>query len=250
MIGQYGPFNMASIFAFSNLEHWGEGHNSGFRHCVEFARDSKCFFDIGAHVGYVSLPVASVLPGGAKMVAFEPSDANMQKLNLHLQKNGFISVRTLQALVGAEHGCQSVFFESIGHHGQNSQKPLEIEKLLIEHGDFIKSNRPVISIDGFCRDENLIPDLIKMDIEGAEVDALRGAREILQKHRPIIFLSVHPKQIEGFGHQIDDLNQEISANDYRLLEMNGNEATNLRLAEYVMTPSEKLDAVLEKLKNV
>lgn len=249
-IGNYGPFQMASIFAFSNLEGWEDSHNNGFSQCVEFARESKCFFDVGAHVGYISLPVASVLPKGSHQVAFEPSDANLQKLKLHLYANNFNNVKIVQSLVGDRHGHSEMFYESVGHHGQNSQKPIAIEKLLIEHGRFKKSERPMISIDGFCTENNLIPDLIKMDIEGAEIDALRGARDVLSKHRPIIFLSVHPRHIEGFGYHIEDLKNEISAHRYTLLEMNGEEVSEIRLKEYVMAPLEHTHKIKEKINNV
>ena len=63
---------------------------------------------------------------------------------------------------------------------------------------------PQIKIDSFCSRNSVIPNLITMDIEGAELNALHGAREVLTKHKPLVFVSVHPefmRELYGVGRE-------------------------------------------------
>jgi hypothetical protein len=51
---------------------------------------------------------------------------------------------------------------------------------------------PTVKLDTFCELENLIPDVIKIDVEGAEGMVLRGALQILRRFRPVLVASLHP----------------------------------------------------------
>ena len=53
----------------------------------------------------------------------------------------------------------------------------------------------------FCKSNNIYPDIIKVDIEGSEIEMLIGAKKILRKHKPLIFLSYHPYHIKKLGYQ-------------------------------------------------
>ncbi len=75
-IGRYGPFLLDAQFAFSDFAGWGGGHNEGFAACIEACRGRRCVIDVGAHVGLVALPMASVIAAGGVVVAFEPAAAN------------------------------------------------------------------------------------------------------------------------------------------------------------------------------
>jgi len=52
---------------------------------------------------------------------------------------------------------------------------------------------PSMTRDRFCRERNLRPAIMKIDVEGAEVNALKGAREVLTGSRPTILCEIHPE---------------------------------------------------------
>jgi hypothetical protein len=52
-----------------------------------------------------------------------------------------------------------------------------------------------ISLDSFCQERNCVPNLIKMDIEGGEEKALLGAKTVIQKAHPLIFLATHSVEL-------------------------------------------------------
>jgi len=64
---------------------------------------------------------------------------------------------------------------------------------------------PQIKLDSYCNKFNVTPDVIKIDVEGAEGEVLRGSRYILETSKPLIFLSLHPTLVPLFGDSKEDL---------------------------------------------
>jgi FkbM family methyltransferase len=235
-IGGYGPFKLLPEFTFSDLKNWGGGHNKGFRVCIEACRGKRCVFDVGAHVGFVAMPAASVLDPCGRLYAFEPAAANARSLRRHLALNKLTQVEVIESLVGAEDLPHVVFYESVGPHGQNSIVLKNEEVLKSEWGGHRRVQRPQISLDAFCMRERLGPEVIKIDVEGAEVGVLRGARLILCRYRPLIVLSVHPRQIEMAGDSLDGLRGMLDELGYDLRDTAGRPVGELKLDEYLVVP--------------
>jgi FkbM family methyltransferase len=58
----------------------------------------------------------------------------------------------------------------------------------------------ITSLDHFCRERNVVPELIKIDVDGYEAKVIPGAMEVLSRHKPIVFLELHKKKfIARFG---------------------------------------------------
>src|SRR5436305_407734 len=88
----------------------------------------------------------------------------------------------------------------------------------------IAASRPgarQISLDNFCLSRQLSPQVIKIDVEGAEHQVLQGAVEIMRQCRPHIFLSIHPAHLKLLGSSTDALIDFIEANGYACREMDG-----------------------------
>lgn len=131
-------------------------------------------FDIGAHAGYFTLLAAK---HGATVVAVEPDPTNVSYLERHISRNGFSqSVIVVPAVVGGMSG--QVEFVGSGYVGQVGKggrlvRSVTLDWLLSEFG---------------------APSLIKMDIEGAEADAL-GAADRLLATGPSVLLATHGDSI-------------------------------------------------------
>jgi len=228
-IGPYGPFRLDARFAFSDFEHWGGAHNDGFVDCVEACRGRHCVFDIGAHIGLVSLPVASVLADDGLLVSFEPAVANRRLLERHLSLNTCNDrVRVEPFLVGAENRGDVLLHESDEASGMNS--------LAAREGDYRQVQHVQVSLDDYCRRHSLTPEVIKIDVEGAELGVLEGAREILDRYRPDIFLSVHPWHIAQLGRSTDELAVLIDELEYDCHDGDGRMVTEFALREYRLVP--------------
>jgi FkbM family methyltransferase len=232
-IGPYGPFRLDARFAFSNFANWGGAHNDGFRPCVEACRGKTCVIDVGAHIGLVSLPVLSVMAPNGLLVAFEPAVANRYLLLKHFEVNGFQGrTRVESALVGSDQ-CDSVpFFEMSSDTGMNTVVPGAMGP------DYQPVSRQQVSLDAYCASHSLSPEVIKIDVEGAELGVLRGACSLLERCRPTIFLSVHPKQIVQIGESLEGLTDLIHSMKYVCRHVDGSPMNHFELREYLLTPKD------------
>lgn len=135
-------------------------------------------FDIGANVGFYTLLASRLVAQGGQVVAFEPLPRNAGLLRAHVEMNACENVVIFEAAVAGH--CGRVSF-SHGHHPS--------EGFISEYGD---AEVAAVSLDGLVLGGRARPpDLIKVDVEGAEFDVLSGGRALLERHRPAIFLATH-----------------------------------------------------------
>jgi FkbM family methyltransferase len=139
-------------------------------------------YDIGANVGFYTL-LGSVLVGaGGRVVAFEPVPRNLALLHEHLRLNKVENVRVVEAAVAEREGRARF---DLGPHTSMGQ--------LSESGS-LEIN--TVGLDALVASGELPPpDVLKIDVEGAEGSVLRGARTVLADNRPGIFLSTHGPEL-------------------------------------------------------
>jgi FkbM family methyltransferase len=144
-----------------------------------FARHVKpgaIVYDVGANVGFYALIASRVLGPAGRVIAFEPSPRNLGFLRQNLSLNGITNVEVLDFAVSDSEG-ETRFF--VGNDPRVSK--------MTAAGDITVRTTTLDRLMG----ELPLPDLIEMDIEGAEYGALRGAEQLLRKSSPVIFLSTH-----------------------------------------------------------
>jgi FkbM family methyltransferase len=231
-IGPYGPFRMTGAFAFSDFDHWGGGHNRGFAFCVEASRGKSCVLDVGAHIGLVTLPVSRAVAAHGRVIAFEPSDANAATLREHLRLNAIDNVEIVDALVGDKVLEAVEFFEHSGVSGMNSRAPVKSD------GSYTETRHPQTTLDAFCAANRLKPEVVKIDVEGAEFAVLEGAREILSSAHPIVVVSIHPTHLRVLGREPEELHDLAAALGYTVTDIDGRPVDVFRLDEYVLTPND------------
>ena len=138
-----------------------------------FIDGDQIIADLGAHIGLVSLPVSRHLAAGGKVYAFEPSGSNRRLLERHLALNRADNVEIVDALVGERDADAVVFYEAEGDNpmntiAQNTDRP-----------GFAATTKRQVSVDSFCQARGLAPDIVKIDVEGAEIGVLEGARGLI-----------------------------------------------------------------------
>lgn len=142
-------------------------------------RDGDVVYDVGAHAGFYSLLASRLVGARGHVYAFEPDPANFSRLKWHLVRNRVTNVSAIEAAIGSDVGT-GAFVR--GTHSSTGS---------LAHPGSLNSIRvSTTSLDAFVEDHP-VPAVIKMDIEGGEVDALRGASHLLGKFRPLLILSLH-----------------------------------------------------------
>ena len=219
-----------ALFAFSNFTEWGNKHDTLFHTYLALCKKSMCFMDIGAHIGLVSLPASTVIKKGGIVYSFEPSSRNLFFLKYHIKINNIKNIKVINKLVGSDNTNDHTFYESNEPSGMNSI--IKIREKNIVRTKKVES----ISVDYFCRENKIKPDLIKVDIEGGEIKMLEGATEVIKKFRPIIFLSYHPIHIEKLGFTKKKIFQLLDKFNYKILDSNAIIPKILENSEYLLVP--------------
>lgn len=141
-------------------------------------RAGDVVYDIGANVGSYTI-LASVLVGPAgRVVAFEPVPENIAFLRTHVRMNDLTNVEIVEAAVGEATG--SARFQTHRDRLQGRIDPLGRD--LVE----------VVALDDLLREGRMPePTCLKIDVEGGELSVLAGARNLIQRARPLVFLATH-----------------------------------------------------------
>lgn len=151
------------------------------QHVMEkYVKPGMAIYDIGANTGFYTLFFAQLAGPKGHVISFEPFPQNAACLINHAALNCLTNVQVVQAAVGNEDGLAGF---STGHGSyQNALVASDSTMLVV----------PVITLDRFIAHEGKpIPQLIKIDVEGAEADVLLGAKHLLEEHRPVLFVALH-----------------------------------------------------------
>jgi FkbM family methyltransferase len=144
-------------------------------------------WDIGANIGFYSL-IASRLVEDGRVVAFEPLSSNLEAIRRNLQLNGINNVELVEIALGETNGTAGLEI-----HTNQTWAKLDTSADTRYHTNrkaIRQIQVPVSTID-LQMESVPAPDLVKMDIEGAEVAALRGASKLLARRRPTIICELH-----------------------------------------------------------
>lgn len=142
-------------------------------------------FDVGANVGFTAVLAAKCVAPTGRVVCFEPLPENAVQIQHNAGLNGFSFLDVHELALAREDG-ESAFFVSQastwGRLARSGPAPQQSGVIRV----------PVRSLDSmFNRGEIPKPDLIKMDVEGGEVDVLHGARRMLAATRPVLVVELH-----------------------------------------------------------
>jgi FkbM family methyltransferase len=153
-------------------------------------------WDVGAHIGFHSLCFASEVGEHGAVVSFEPTAASHERLQKNIDRNQSLKgrIRAFNMALSDKRGTLSFVYSdgvdirNTASHFCDVIPPSEDS----EYEDFKTTTVPTDSVDDLIQTENLPPpDVLKIDVEGAEFLVLQGARKTLGKKRPHLLMEVH-----------------------------------------------------------
>lgn len=172
-------------------------------------KPDSIFFDVGANVGFYSLMLSRVCHRG-KVFAFEPVDVNFQVLKANIENNDLQnSITSIKKGLWNENTTLEFSLPDEGGNNLGTYSAGSTRK------GKNKTTCEVVTLDSFVESERLERlDALKMDIEGAELFALRGGRKTLKELRPIIQIELNAYGCKEFGYSLNDIARELKSHDY------------------------------------
>ena len=162
-----------------------------------YLRPGDTFWDIGANIGWFSLFASKIVGSRGKVFSFEPSPDVFSLLSANIR--GLSSIRAIQCGVGnadtvaafAAHGVSnsSSFVEAVTKINCSPETPIRKVEVKIR------------KVDTLVKDIGAVPRLAKIDVEGFELEVLKGAADLLSSgtDRPNLLVEIHPPQLNLSG---------------------------------------------------
>jgi FkbM family methyltransferase len=143
----------------------------------------KFFIDVGAHIGRFSLLLAKE---GAEVYAYEPGKDNYNQLRKNIEYNNLSS-----KITSIEKACSDKEGKTILYLVQQNEGQNTLEKTAGAKEENIVSDK----LDNLIStNKKIVPEVIKIDVEGFELNVLKGAKQILSRYNPILIVEVLDKE--------------------------------------------------------
>jgi FkbM family methyltransferase len=175
--------------------------------------------DVGAHHGLYSLLLSKRVGPRGRVFAFEPSPRERARLEKHLRANRCRNVSVHPFALGSKSGSGDLFLVDGAEDYCNSLRPPAVSaatgKIRIE----------VTSLDEFLEHADVHHvDFLKLDVEGAELDVLKGARRTLGVNpKPILLVEVFDLRTQAWGYKANEIVRFLYRAGYEWLRISGDE---------------------------
>jgi FkbM family methyltransferase len=221
--------------------------------------DHGVFVDVGANIGfYVCAVGVAVAPTGGEVIAFEPVASNRRRLRKNVALNRLGGVVTVVPLaLGAERKRLVMRRVPIGHAanavGENMFSAWDRED--VDRHGWPSEEVDVVPLDEWSHSLRRC-DVLKIDVEGADLLVLRGGMQTINRFRPIIFAEFNPYWMRQIGQTLDDVRRFAQGAGYRVARLFGDRFLPLppthadsdqEVPNYVLLPEEKSAALPDGL---
>jgi FkbM family methyltransferase len=164
---------------------------------------------VGANAGVYALSAAKLVSPGGCVIAFEPSPRERSRLEAHLRLNGVANVTVEPAAIGDVDADVDLFVVEGVQTGCNSLRPPHA-------GRTSTIQVPMWRLDGYLARHGVgRVDFVKMDVEGGERDALRGAEQLFRRDRPVLLCEVEATRIRPWGYEPREIFELVAEWNYR-----------------------------------
>lgn len=189
---------------------------------LKLIKKGNTVFDIGANFGWYSCHFAKEVGETGRVHLFEPTDT-INELNNNVSLNAFLDRCILNKVALSDKTGTSAFFipDKMGT-GAASLEPTGLDSV---HSTAVS----VITLDDYAETKNIKKiDFIKMDVEGAELLVLKGAKKVLKNFAPPIMLEIVREGVKRFNHTPEDIIEYLGGFGYTLYEIDADNPNTLK----------------------
>jgi FkbM family methyltransferase len=197
------------------------------RYITTILKPGNVFLDIGANAGYFSLLAGRCVGPAGRVLAVEPNPAMAEQVRLNAARTGLKNVEVAEVACSGCSETRKLFLGIPYFTGQTS-----LSEQNVKWKDCI--DVPCVQADQLCSTYGLSRiDLIKIDVEGAEQEVLRGMDVILREIRPHIVMELLEDKLRSFSTTVDSVKEYLKGFEYTVRPIGEH-------SNYLCVPSEHL----------
>jgi FkbM family methyltransferase len=186
------------------------------------------FVDLGAHIGYYSLKAARAVGPKGQVIAIEPNPETVRQLRDNIQASGAKVIAVEPVACSDSEAELELFAAPRANTGQTSLSRANAQQSGAVHAVYRVRARP---LDAIIQEAGVSRvDVVKIDVEGAELLVLKGAKQTLARYSPVLFVEVMDNQLQAMGTSAAELKEFLRSQGY--------------------TPSHSLDLNIEFAKGI
>lgn len=172
----------------------------------QFLKPGMNVVDIGGNLGYYALLEAQMVGDAGRVIAIEPVAANFAQLSKNVEANGYRNILLHNVAIGASNGTAPMYLTEKSNWHTLHPVPWRTREITVR----------VSTLDALLAQHNLCSvDLIRMDLEGYEVEVIRGMAETVENYSPRLLVELHPhvvgaeamlgylRQLKVLGYELD-----------------------------------------------
>ena len=195
---------------------------------IDFSEKSV-IVDIGANVGSVSLPLAQNF-NNAQIYSIEPTIYAFKKLNQNINLNLNLKKRVKTFNYFVTYKKKKIKFVHSSWKLINDDKKHGIHKGILK-----KTSNRIISLDSLLKKNKKRVRLIKIDVDGYELEVLKSAKKTLKKEKPIIYFEFAPYLYKEMGYTVDHLIKFVQKMGYAFYDENFKLVLDIKLVSSKLT---------------
>lgn len=191
--------------------------------------------DVGANIGEITMAAAKRVGANGKVFAFEPMSSLYARLREHIEANRLSQVTTVKCGLSDQVGSAQLFSASENFHDGTKHKGLGTLYSSAARATPTETIE-IDTLDKFIDGRDLPRiDLIKIDVEGAELPVLKGAKNVLARFHPYLIIEIQHETSEQAGYKASDILELLERLGYRFYTI-GRKARLIALTAETLRP--------------
>lgn len=181
---------------------------------AEQLHSGDVFYDVGANVGFFSLIAARRVGSKGSVYSFEPVAENIAAISKNAEINLLENVKRFDVAVGRKCGNEELLLTEWNGGATLSTSLVKTSQPVS------RRNVRVVALDDFIKEEELrAPTLVKIDVEGSELDVVQGMSGTIAKSKPVLLYEIDDGKRDAFISRWKQLDQLVAGFGYKILHL-------------------------------
>ena len=173
------------------------------------------FYDIGTNVGFFTILAANLVGPSGQIYSFEPAPSNVASIRHNIKLNDFSNITVIEKAVSESSGKGKLLLgkycggytlsKSRSHSGAGTEGAIAVD---------------LVSIDDLVKQGAIAPPtVVKIDVEGVEIEVLRGMSQTIQQFKPIIIYEIDDRVKESFNQKQEEADAFVRSLGYKITSL-------------------------------